>query len=330
MSPTPVGALPVALMHLSDSMRNTLEVFFESRLCPLNILVVPPADAHVGIFDHDHPKSREEADAWLKYREDDQVILVSLRQVEKDGAICLTKPIKPKALLAAFEQILTKRAQTSEPKPVQATQVKPEPKPEPEPTRTPEPQVASKAKPSQARKSRQEQTSPASSSKAPTKKKSPPKNNRAAKPARPDEPTHEAIKDTPEKTHREADEKPADTAPRKTASAPSPKTKKQTNVVSFAAHGQGTSTLPDASLDKLLQDVNWQLDYGDVNKARQMLEEALDENPQQSILHHEILQLYGWTSDHEHFYAMYERLDMNEVPYAEKWIKLKDFFDQID
>ena len=321
MSPTPVGALPVALMHLSDSMRNTLEVFFESRLCPLNILVVPPADAHVGIFDHDHPKSREEADAWLKYREDDQVILVSLRQVEKDGAICLTKPIKPKALLAAFEQALTKREQTSEPNPVQVTRVEPEPK------QTPESRDASKVKPSQARKSRRKQTSPASSSKAPTKKKSPPKNNRAAKPARPDKPAREAILDTPEKVRHEAVEKPS-TAPRKTA--PSPKTEKQTNVVSFAAHGQGTSILPDASLDKLLQDVNWQLDYGDVNKARQMLEEALDENPKQSILHHEILQLYGWTSDHEHFYAMYEKLDMNEVPYAEKWIRLKDFFDQTD
>ncbi len=317
MSPTPVDALPVALMHLSDSMSNTLEVFFESRLCPLNIRIVAPADAHVGIFDLDHARSRDEADAWLRYREDDHVILVSLRQVEKDGAICLTKPIKPKALLAAFEQILAKRKQTSEPKP------------EPRPARMPETRVASKAEPAQTQKSRQKQTSPASSSKAAARKKSAAKSNAATKPVHSDKTATSAKKNTPKKARGDAVEK-HDGTPPKAAPPSSPKTGKQTNVVSFAAHGQGESILPDPSLDKLLQDINWQLDYGDVNKARQMLEEALNEDPKQSILHHEILQLYGWTSDHEHFYAMYEKLDMNEVPYAEKWVKLKDFFDQID
>ncbi len=325
MAFTPVTALPVALMHLSDSMSNTLDVFFESRLCPLNIRIAPPADAYVGIFDLDHPKSREEADAWLRYREDDHVILVSLQPIEKDGAICLTKPIKPKALLAAFEQILAKREQTSEPRP---TRIEPEPKPKP--ARTAETGVASKTLQTPAPKKRRKETTSASSPKTATKKKDAAKSNDAAQLTRTDKSTSVTTKDAPQKAHGEAIEKPEDTSPHQASSSSPSKAEKQSNVVNIVTQGQGASILPDASLDTLLQKVNWQLDYGDVNKARQMLEKALDENPKQSILHHEILQLYGWTSDHEHFHAMYEKLDMNEVPYAEKWMQLKDFFDQID
>ncbi len=329
--------LPIALLHLNDNMRNTLSLFFESRLCPIDVDVVAPGNAEIGIFDYDHPLSRDEADAWLTYREEHAVILMSLHSLDKPGAICLRKPVKPKELLAVLERLASAKAQSV------AT-------PPPPPVLKPDP-AASAAIPGERREAR-----PTASAEAPSTnieempsvqpakaaaetavvemsmesahpESPPPSRHDAAKRADPaqaaqpndaeDSTEHDTTAPARDKTSRAhgGEEGKRDNA------------KKTAKVVDLPS---GRPVAATEDLDKLLEEVNWQLDFGDINKAREMLEAALEAAPDQSILHHEILQLYGWTSDHEHFYAMYEKLDMNDAPYAEKWVKLKEFFDQID
>lgn len=326
----------VALLELPGNLANTLSLFFESRLCPLDVEVVTPERADIGIFDYDHPLSREHADRWLATPDGPSAILLSIQALEKPDAVCLTKPMKPKDLVRAIEDALG----DAPPTPTKPASQAPSPQPVEPPSESPA-----------LAKTAETLAPPAAGRQA---EGSDGEAEQATSPSRAQDLVSEA-EPSADAPGTEGRKKP-DTAPvidePETEARPAAEEAPPEHARQWEDHGE-TSTASDNVVDlitpasapraapqpvpepriapdieKLLEEVNWQLDFGDIDKAREMLENALEANPAQSILHHEILQLYGWTSDQEHFYSMYEKLDMKHVPNAEKWVKLKEFFDR--
>ncbi|MEW8313402.1 MAG: hypothetical protein AB2669_19885 [Candidatus Thiodiazotropha endolucinida] len=62
-----------------------------------------------------------------------------------------------------------------------------------------------------------------------------------------------------------------------------------------------------------------ELNFGDVSKAQQILEEALIEAPKTPELHHELLELYSHTRSLEDLIRMQERLGNNIAIALEEW-----------
>lgn len=67
------------------------------------------------------------------------------------------------------------------------------------------------------------------------------------------------------------------------------------------------------------------LEYGQLQQAQQVLEEAILQGPQRDELHHELLEIYKHARDVEGFRAMWRRLEDAGTPASAAWQRLEEF-----
>ncbi|MCU7931763.1 MAG: hypothetical protein KZQ90_13255 [Candidatus Thiodiazotropha sp. (ex Codakia rugifera)] len=70
------------------------------------------------------------------------------------------------------------------------------------------------------------------------------------------------------------------------------------------------------------------LEYGQVDEAREVLENAILKDPLQQCLHHDLLEIYKTTKSKKMFLAMHRRLNINNNPVANAWDELADYFEK--
>jgi len=73
----------------------------------------------------------------------------------------------------------------------------------------------------------------------------------------------------------------------------------------------------------LLQEAREHVEYGQIDMARELLEQAVLENPERMELQHDLLEIYTSTRDRERFAAMRRKLDAKNVVAGEAWSALE-------
>ncbi|MCU7874706.1 MAG: hypothetical protein KZQ91_18350 [Candidatus Thiodiazotropha sp. (ex Lucinoma borealis)] len=76
------------------------------------------------------------------------------------------------------------------------------------------------------------------------------------------------------------------------------------------------------------QEARDHLEYGQVDEAREVLENAILEDPLQQGLHHDLLEIYKTTKSRELFKAMHSRLNINSNPLADAWHEMARYFEK--
>ncbi len=111
-------SLRVAAVGMDERMRCALQLFFQGH-CNNSCALVHEGSAEISIIDLDGYKSQQLLEEHRIRYPGRPLIVLSLKNMQLDGIICLRKPLNPQQLLAALRQMKQKMAVRKESVPEQ-------------------------------------------------------------------------------------------------------------------------------------------------------------------------------------------------------------------
>ena len=104
MSSAEEASLKVATVGMDERMRSAMQLFFQGH-CNNSCALVHEGSADVSVVDLDGYQGDKQLEEHHKKYPGRPLIVLSLKNVQLQGVICLRKPLNPQQLLASLRQV---------------------------------------------------------------------------------------------------------------------------------------------------------------------------------------------------------------------------------